>query len=111
MAHRLLHVDVLAGLRGPDRHERVPVIGRGDRDGVELGIFERFPDIDDSLAVLVALVMDVLEAPSQDGFVGVGHVSDLHAREATEAADVRSTPAVEPGHGDAEAIVGSLDLC
>ena len=34
VAHRFLDVNVLAGLRAPDRHQRVPMVRRGDRDGV-----------------------------------------------------------------------------
>ena len=32
----LLHIDVLAGERGLDRNLRVPVVGRGDRDDVDV---------------------------------------------------------------------------
>src|SRR5207249_2063647 len=35
VAGRLFHVDVLAGLAGPDRGQRVPVVGRGHDDRVE----------------------------------------------------------------------------
>src|SRR5207302_2661960 len=35
MAYRLFHVDVFAGLHGPNRHECVPVIGRGRSDDVD----------------------------------------------------------------------------
>ena len=34
VAHRLLDVDVLAGLAGMDGHQGVPVVGRADDDGV-----------------------------------------------------------------------------
>ena len=33
VAHRLFDVHVFAGLDGPDGGQRVPVVGRGDRDG------------------------------------------------------------------------------
>src|SRR5207253_10587248 len=44
VAGRLLDVDVLAGLAGPDRHEGVPVVGRRDGDGVKVLVVERLPD-------------------------------------------------------------------
>ena len=37
----LLAVDVLAGLDRVDRHDRVPVVGRGDADGVHVWIREQ----------------------------------------------------------------------
>src|SRR5262249_30352394 len=37
---RLFDVDILAGLAGPDGHQRMPVIRRGDRDGVEVLVFQ-----------------------------------------------------------------------
>ena len=45
MADRLLDVDVLARLAGPDRHERVPVIGRRNRHGVDIPIVEDATEI------------------------------------------------------------------
>jgi hypothetical protein len=35
VAHRFFDVDVLAGLHCPDRGERMPVVRRGDSDGVD----------------------------------------------------------------------------
>jgi len=41
VAQGLLDVDMLASLAAPDRHQRVPVIGRRDADGVEVLVFRR----------------------------------------------------------------------
>jgi len=40
-----LDVDILAGLKCPDAHERVPVVGRRDRDGIEVGRGEQLADV------------------------------------------------------------------
>ena len=45
VADRLLDVDVLAGLAGPDRRQGVPVVGRGDRDGVDRLVVEQAADV------------------------------------------------------------------
>ena len=45
VADGLFDVDVLAGLAGPDGHERVPVIGRGDRHGIDVAVVEHAPEI------------------------------------------------------------------
>src|SRR5262249_60237577 len=41
IAGRLLDVDVLAGLAGPDRRERMPVIGRRNGDRVDVLVGEQ----------------------------------------------------------------------
>ena len=38
---RLLDVDVLAGVAGVDAHDRVPVLGRGDHDRVDVAVLEQ----------------------------------------------------------------------
>ena len=35
--HRLFEVNVFAGLEGVDRHRRVPMVGRGDENTVDVG--------------------------------------------------------------------------
>ena len=45
----LLDVDVLAGLARPDGLQRVAVVGRGDRDRVDVLVFEQLAQIDDTL--------------------------------------------------------------
>ena len=42
---RLLDVDVLARLAGPDDDQRMPVVRRGDGDGVDVLVFEQLADI------------------------------------------------------------------
>ncbi len=45
VAARLFDVDVLARLAAPDRDQGVPVIGRGDRDGVDRLVLEDAADV------------------------------------------------------------------
>jgi hypothetical protein len=45
MGERLLHEDMLARLGAEDRHQRVPMVGRGDRDGVDRRVIEHPPKI------------------------------------------------------------------
>ena len=42
---RLLDVDILAGLAGPDRLQGVMVVGRGDGDGIDGLVFEQLAQI------------------------------------------------------------------
>src|ERR1051325_9359465 len=45
MRERLLHIDILSGLARPDCRQRMPVVGRGDGDGIDFLIVERLTDI------------------------------------------------------------------
>src|SRR5262249_8318846 len=45
VADRLLDVDVLAGLHGPDGGQRVPVVRRGDADDVDALVLEHLADV------------------------------------------------------------------
>src|SRR5436309_11266272 len=59
--HRLLDVNVLAGLAGPDRGQRVPMVGRGDADDVDLLVLE------DPAQVGLAARLDALRLLMQIG--------------------------------------------
>ena len=45
VADRLLDVDILSCLAGQDGHEGVPVIGGGDRHGIDVPVVEHAPEI------------------------------------------------------------------
>ena len=62
VAARLLDVDVLAGLAGPDGDQRVPVVAGGDGDGVEVLVFQGLADVLDALGRVAALLLDLLAA-------------------------------------------------
>src|SRR2546422_3250076 len=40
-AGRLLNIDILAGLASQDGHERMPVVGSGDKDGDHVLVLEQ----------------------------------------------------------------------
>ena len=93
VAARLLDVDVLARLAGPDRHQGVPVVRRGDRDRVDRLVLEHAggcPSRSPVACQLPAFVMllDLLEPLGVGLGVGIDQVGDLHARHACELADV-----------------------
>jgi hypothetical protein len=45
VADRLFDVHILARLAGPDRHQRMPMVGRGDRDDIQRLVVERFAHV------------------------------------------------------------------
>ena len=101
---RLLHVHVLAGIAGVDEHQRVPVVGRGDDDRVDVfvvqqlvvvvilfGIGARF--LDREIHVVVAQVADghgLLIAVLEKGVV--------HLIAAVAQADVAHAHAIVGAH-------------
>ena len=45
VAHRLFDIHILAGLHGPDRGQRMPMVRRGNRDEVDRLVVEHGPQI------------------------------------------------------------------
>src|SRR5262249_27382529 len=111
VAARFLDVDILARLAGPNGHQGVPVVGRGDGDGVEGFILQCLADVLDHLRVLAARASDLLESPTIGACVGVDEVGDLHAfhARARPLFDVFATPAVQTGDADVDGVVGTED--
>ena len=59
--HRFLAPDVLAGLRGLDGHDAVPVRGRGDMDDVDIGVGDQAAEIAIGLQRLVETLFAQVE--------------------------------------------------
>ena len=88
----LLAKGVLAVVAGLDQNNRVPVVGRGAMDGVDIGAGQQVAEVDVGLAILVAIVVVdavagvVAEIPPH---VADGHV--LHVAAAKEGPLVAGT--------------------
>src|SRR5580704_9429890 len=100
-------VDVLAGLAGPDSHERVPVIGSGNGDGVDVFVFEELANVDVGFRLGQAHLFDFGDALTGDVFVNVADGNDFRSRDARETANVIVAAAAHSANGHADAIVGA----
>src|SRR5262249_5062131 len=109
VTHRLLDVDVLARLAGPDSDERVPVVRRGDRDGVEVLVLERLADVFDALRGDAILLLDRLAPRFPKALVRVDQVGDLDAGELEVLSDMSIALAVDAADADADGVVGPED--
>ena len=110
VAARFFDVDVLARLAGPDRDQGVPVVGRGDRDGVDRLVVEHAADVLHGGRRPAALLLDLVEPLLVRPRVGIDQVRDLDARHhSTNSTDVFAASAVEPGHGETDRVVGPDD--
>ena len=76
VADGLFDVDVLARLAGQDRHERVPVIGRGDGDRVDVAIVEHPPEIGLGLRVAAPSFLHEGQRGLEMPFVDIHDVGD-----------------------------------
>jgi len=74
---RLLDVDVLAVLTGPDGGQRVPVVWRGDYQGVDVFHFQQLADVLLDLWRLLLPGLDGLGRGSDDGVVDLAQLGDL----------------------------------
>jgi hypothetical protein len=105
----LFQIDILAGLAGPHAHERMPMIGSGDGDNIDVFIIEHFPE------VLVAcdesfLILKFAHASCEHVVVHIAERDDAHALLGHELADVRATAALEADDRDAKVGVGAFGL-
>src|SRR6185369_2566902 len=102
---RFLDVDVFAGLTGPDGLERVPVIWRGDRDGIDVLVLEDLAEIGAGLRFGDAEFFHVGEALVEDVFVNVTEGDDLSLRNFGEAVNVIDAAAAGAADGHADFVV------
>ena len=94
VAARLLHVHVLAGLAGPDRDQRVPVVAGGHRDRVEVLVFQGLADVlVRTWALMPLLLFDARHALGEQPAVGIDQGHDLHPGDRRVGADIA------PGRG------------
>jgi hypothetical protein len=105
-AHRLLDVDILPGLAGPDGEERVPVVAGRDQHGVDVRARDQLAGIGG------------LERRGQRGRQGGGdagqhlridiaQAGDAHPRHLEQILQVGRTLAVEADDAEAHGIVGA----
>ena len=102
VADRLLDVDVLAGLHGPDRGQGVPVVGRGDGDDVDGLVVEHGPQVLDRLRGRTPLLDELGGDFRRAVAVGIADVGDLAVRQAGQFLRVllAADAAADDGRGD-----------
>ena len=104
VGHRFLAVDVLAGVHGVEGHLGVPMLGDGDHDVVDIGVFEQPAVVVVRFSAgqfrrgVEALLVDVADG---DDF-GVFRLLDLD-----QTLHVASGVAARADHADVQAVVGA----
>ncbi len=104
---RLFDVDVFRGLAAPDGDERMPMIWRGNGDGIDILVFEELANVDIRFGPGQAHFFDAAEALVQNVFIDVAKSGELDSRDVRKAADVILAAAADSANGDADTIVGA----
>ena len=100
--HGLLAVNILAGIHGVDGDLLMPVIGRADDDGVDVGASKNFLVVAGSEDVVAPEFLAVLQA----SVVTVGGGDEFHAGDLNGDPRVSLPLAAGANEGDLDVIVG-----
>src|ERR1700676_5605852 len=106
----LFYVNVFPGLAGPDGHERVPMIGSGDGDGVNVFVVEELANIHVGFRLWQAELLDLSEALVGDAFVDIAESGQLGLWNTRETVDVIVAAAAHSADGHAYAIICAENL-
>ena len=102
---RLLDVDILAGAAGVDGHQRVPVVGRGDGDGVDGLVFEQLAVIRVDRGLLLGDLLDVGRRGVQYLLVDIAERHQLDVGLAGDLFDVVFATAAQADGGNPDGVV------
>ena len=109
VAARLLDVDVFAGLHRPHGHHGVPVIRRGDRDGVDVFVFKQLAHVRVVLRFL-ASVFHLLASFFVSRFVEIADRNEIDIGQLRPFADVCTALAVHANDRHANFFIGTDPL-
>ena len=105
---RLLDVDVLACLAGPDRLQRVPVIRRGNRHGVDVLALEHLAEVRVHRRSADAFRVERIHLVADVGFVHIAEPGDLHVLHRSPRAHVRAASPAQTGDADPDGVIRAL---
>src|SRR6202162_5893144 len=101
---------MLPGLKTGDGHRRVPVIGRGDGDGVDIFLLENFAEVFFGYGGFTHFVLNAGREFVEDVAIDIANVRDAgSAFVGLERGEVGVGAAVETDHSKVEAIIGTED--
>jgi hypothetical protein len=107
---RFLYVEVFARESGLDGHERVPVVGRADNDGVDVGLGEEFAVVVVGADVDVTLILikfhDVFARSLKADRVEIAHGNHARERMLHDIHHVILSHASDADLGDVQTTVG-----
>lgn len=110
VAAGFLDVNVFAGLASPDGDEGVPVVGRGNGDGVDAFVFQELADVGVGGDFGGVVFFQLVHSAADDVVVNVAESGDADAGNAAEAFDVGASASVDADNGDSDVFIGAEDF-
>ena len=110
VAAGFLDVDVFAGLASPNGDEGVPVVGRGDGNGVDAFVFQELADVGVGGDFGGVVFFQLVDSAADDIVVNVAESGDADAGNAAEAVDVGASASVDADNGDSDVFIGAEDF-
>ncbi len=111
VATGLFYIDVLASLQSVDGHWGVPVIGRGDGDGVDVFLFENLAEVFAGCGRVAHRLLHGGGEFCEGVAVDVADVRDAGGvLICLERGEMRVGAAVKADDGEVEAVIGAEDL-
>jgi hypothetical protein len=86
--HRLLDKDVLARGARHDGHQRVPVVGAGDADGIDVFVVEQAAEVGIAAGVHAGFGADGFQALLEAGLIDLGEGGEVGVVLAEEVVDM-----------------------
>src|SRR5206468_7376323 len=106
----LFAIDIFAGLHGPNGHQRMPVVRRGDRHDIDVFVVEDLPDIFDDFWPQSLPLFDHARLISANAAIDIDHVRHGHVVAPGQIADVAAAAAVDAGDRHVQPFAGAFAL-
>ena len=106
VAGRLLDIDVLAGLAGPDGSQGMPVVGRGDHEGVDGFVIEHVTDVLDGFRRSPAELRGLGGALGQAAGINIGEIRNRDVGPLAEALQQVVAAATHTHEAEHDPIIG-----
>jgi len=101
---------MLAGLTGPDRRQRVPVVGGANQHGIDLRVFEHLTHVFISIRLIAFFLFDFGGASVEDIAVRIADGLEVNARQSHTVAGDGPAAAAGTDDSDIDAIIGAEGL-
>ena len=105
----LFHIHVFPGLARPDGHQRVPMIGRSDGNGVDIFVLEQLANIDVGFGLGQSQLLDIPEALVQHVFIHIAQGGNLCPWNTRKTAEVIVAATSHSANCHPDTIIGAQD--
>ena len=102
---RLLDVHILAGLTGPDGLQRVAVVRRGDRNCVDIFVFQQLAYVDIRCRAFFPGLLKFLQALVENVLVNIAKCHDFYIWHIAVSMDVAAAPPAQPDTGNSDRVI------